>query len=113
MYNFSLRPGPGGSLVVKSDPAIRYLNLADGTLHAAAGMVKAIAWPITIKPPLGGGAPGADRSSGYLIGDDAAFVLASDVTFVPHPAPADCTSAVKAATDPLKAKIAAAQEALK
>ena len=94
MYNFSLRPGPVGSLVVKSDPAIRYLRLSDGTLQPAAGMVKPIAWPITLKPALGGGAPGADRSSGYLIGDDAAFVLASDVTFTPASAP-DCNQAIQ------------------
>lgn len=112
VQNFSVLPGPSGSLVVNG-AGHYYLRLADGTRHGiAAGTAKSPAHPIKLTLPLSGGAPGADRSTGYLVGDDAAFLLASDVTFTPY-LPADCTAAVGLATAPLSAKIAAAQAALK
>lgn len=109
VQNFSVLPGPSGSLVVNG-PGHYYQRLADGTMHPiAAGTVKSPAHPVTLAVPLPGGT--GDRATGYLVGDDAAFLLASDVTFTPY-LPPDCTAAVAAATAPLNAKIAAARATL-
>ena len=111
MYDFSVLPGPGGSLVLKG-PGHSYLKLSDGTQHAcgdpAAFGTRRPAYPVKISPPLPPDPknPG-DRATGYLIGTDAAFLLASDVVFTPD-STVDCT----AATAPLEAKIKNAQEAL-
>ncbi|GAC1618034.1 MAG: hypothetical protein NVS9B1_27270 [Candidatus Dormibacteraceae bacterium] len=93
-----------GSLTVAGNGHY-YLRLQDGVLQPApAGWVKAFAiGPVTLKPPIPGGAAGADRSTAYLVGDDAAAFLASDVTFTP--APADTAPAVNAALDHVLAAV--------
>ena len=98
MQSFTLLPGPAGTLTVKPGPDYAYLRLADGTLHKVPnGLgVKHPAYPVRLLKPLPGGAPGADRSTGYLIGDEAAFVLASDVLFTPDP---DATAGARAEWD--------------
>lgn len=103
MYDFSLRSGSIGSVVVKADPAIRYILLKDGTQHPAQNMVKALAIPITLHPPIPGGPVGSDRSSAYLIGDDAAAVLATDVTFTPLPSADSASIAAAIAAHDAKA----------
>ncbi len=85
LQSFNVLPGPTGSLVVKGD-GHSYLRLKDNTLHPVpGGWPKDWAQPVKLLVPIPGGAPGADRSTGYLIGVEAAFLLASDVTFTPKP----------------------------
>ena len=103
MQSFTLLPGPTGTLTFKADSSdYAYLRLADGTLHKVPPGYgpKHPAYPVKLLTPM----PGTgDRSTGYLIGVEAAFALKSDVIFTPDP---DCTAAVAAATNPLNAKIA-------
>jgi len=97
--SFTVIDGPTGTVTVKG-PGHSYLLLSDGTLHTiGAGTVKRPAHPIRLTEPIPGGVAGADRSTGWLVGANAAFLLASDVTFVPE----DCASAI--AADRAKAKI--------
>jgi hypothetical protein len=111
MQSFTLLPGPSGTLTYKTDSTdYAYLRLADGTLHKVPPGYgpKHPAYPVKLLTPL----PGVgDRSTGYLIGVEAAFALKSDVVFTPDPV-TDCTAAVKAATDPLNARIHAGVTAL-
>ena len=106
VYDFSLLPGPAGSLTVKG-VGHSYLKLSDGTQHAipdpAAFGTRKPAYPIKISPPLPPDPknPG-DRATGYLIGTDAAFLLATDVVFTPD-STIDCTAAI--AADRAKAHI--------
>ncbi len=94
MYTFTLLGGPIGQVTVKSDSPHSYLRLLDGTLHPApGGWVKHPSWAVKLTKPIPGGAAGADRQTGYLIGDEAAFLLATDVTFTPDPTPAATTLA--------------------
>jgi len=110
MASFTLLPGPAGTVTVKG-AGHAYLRLADGSLHPVPdGFSKHPAYPVKLLTPIPGGS--GDRATGYLIGDEAAFLLATDVTFVADPTSTDCTAAVKAATEPLTAKIAAARTAL-
>lgn len=99
MRSFALIDGPTGTVTVKG-PGHSYLLLADGTLHTiGAGTVKHPAYPIRLIAPIPGGVAGADRQTGWLVGVNAAFLLASDVTFVPE----DCAAAI--AADRAKARI--------
>ena len=86
MYDFDLRSGPPVSLVLNGDGHY-YLDLSSQQMHGpllpSAFGTKSPAYPITLKPPLAGGAPGADRATAYLIGTNAAAILASDVTTTP------------------------------
>lgn len=91
------KPGAIGSLVMKGD-GHWYLTIADGVVHgpvtAAALGTKSPAYPIRLDAPISPG-PG-NRQDGYLIGDEAAFVLAQDVIFTPSTPPAaDCSAAVQ------------------
>lgn len=84
MHTFDLIPGAKtGTLTVKADAPHSYLRLLDGTLHAAssAWAPKQAYGPITLVPPIPGGVAGADRATAYLIGLEAAAMLASDVNF--------------------------------
>lgn len=98
VQSFTLLPGPSGSIVVNGDNHA-YLRLADNVLHPIPnGATKPLAYPVKLLVPIPGGAAGADRQTGYLIGDEAAFLLKSDVTFTPFP-PADTTHTVTVAVD--------------
>ncbi len=89
MVNFTLLGTPVGTMSVKSDSPHAYLLLADGTLHpAGVGPVAGPAIPAKLASPIPGGS--GDRQTGYLFGlspNPAAFLLATDVTFVPNPTP--------------------------
>lgn len=84
MYTFNLVPGAKtGTLTVKADAPHSYLRLLDGTLHPASPTwpAKQAYGPVKLTPPIPGGAAGADRSTAYIIGNEAAAMLASDVVF--------------------------------
>jgi hypothetical protein len=89
-----------GSIVVDT-PSHAYLRLSDGTLHPApVGWAKATAFgPVRLTLPITGGAPGADRSTGFVVGDEAAFLLANDCKFTPKPAAAAVTHKVELQVD--------------
>ena len=92
--DFTLLYGPDGRLVtgtlaVRADPDIKYLDLSAGTLHgpinpAAFGTKQAVR--VRLKQPMVPGKPATDDwTLGYLIGDDAAFLLERNVIFAPYP----------------------------
>ena len=109
VYDFDYRPGVPSTVTVQGLNH-SYVRLSDSQLvPIAAGTVKSPAYPITLKPPIPGGT--GDRASAWLIGTNAAALLAVDVVAVPI-ASVDCTAEVAAATAPLEAKIKNAQEAL-
>lgn len=93
VYEFTYRPlGATGAPLTASitvvGPGHSYLLLKDGSMHPiAAGTKRAFAVGITLSPPIPGGLPGEDRKSAWLIGDEAAAVLAKDVTAVLLPPP--------------------------
>ena len=108
MYDFDTRPGSSGTLVVNGNTHA-YMKLSDGSMHAipdAKAFGSRAATPIKVSPPLPGGLKGADRATGFLVGTNAAFLLASDVTFTPT-STIDCSQAVQDAitADRLKARI--------
>jgi len=81
MVDFILLPGPAGHLVLKGTGHY-YLRLVDGTLHpitSATSLGTKRAIPVRLVKPIAGGS--GDRATGYLIGDQAAFLLATDVSF--------------------------------
>ena len=92
MRSFLMVPGPSGQLItgtltVRDDLPHKFLRLRDGTLGDALTMwalkhcvAVTLTEDITSTPH-----PGEDRRTGYLIGDEAAFLLAADVTFTPYP----------------------------
>jgi hypothetical protein len=105
MQSFTILPGPPGSLVTKATPGIAYLRLADGSLNPVpAGYPKAWAQPIKLLKPIPGGVAGADRQTGYLVGDEAAVFLASDVIFTPAATTADLERQIAAAKAALGCK---------
>ena len=111
LQSFTWLPGPSGTITVKTDRPHAYLRLADNTTHiipdpVAFGSRAAI--PVKLLSPLPGGLPGADRVTGYLVGAEAAFLLATDVTFTAAP---DTTS-LKAALDAAVTSAAAAASQL-
>ena len=84
MQSFSWKPDEAvlGNLTVKSDGLKHsYLRLLDGTLHRAKPPFPKRAFgPIRLLKGIGDNSDG--RSIGYLVPDEAAFLLATDVTFV-------------------------------
>ena len=61
-----------------------YLDLGDSSLHPIKPpFQKRALGPIKLLRPFHGVTTALDRQTGFLIHDDAAFVLASDVTFTP------------------------------
>ena len=91
-----------------------YLLLSDGSLHgpidpaSPAWIDRPAIGPVTLTKPIPGGPAGQDRVTAYLIGRDAAALLAFSVTFTeaPDPTPysaADVSNAI--AADRAKAKI--------
>lgn len=61
-----------------------YLRLADNSLHAVQPpFAKRALGPIRLRTPFHGVTSATDRVTGYLVNDEAAFVLAEDVTFDP------------------------------
>lgn len=109
MSTVVLNPAIVGTLTVKPDPAIRWVDLATGTLMGPPGVNfgHPIAVAGRISPPIGIEADGWQ----VTINGKPSFLLARNATYVPVPA-TDCSAAVKAATDPLNAKITAAKAAL-
>jgi hypothetical protein len=93
--------GPKHAIIRLSDAA--YLPIADGYRRHAFARVRLVA-------PLD--AVAGDRRNGWLVTvpatDDAAFLLASDVTYSPAP-PSDCTAQVTAAVAPVQAELNAAK----
>ena len=74
----------GGNLTIKGvgHSAIR---LRDGAYIAqTSGTARPYAAKIALDVALPGGIAGADRRNGYLIGEDACILLASDVTAAPN-----------------------------
>lgn len=76
-----------GTLRVRGDAKHKFLRLAEGTLGDALTtwapkdcIAIKLTEDITSTPH-----PGVDRRTGYLIGDNAAFMLAQDVDFTPYP----------------------------
>lgn len=85
MQSFTILPETTvGSVVIKG-PGHAYLRLVDNSLHPLpAAWVKTPAFgPVRLIIPIPGGAAGADRALGYIVGEEAAFVLAADVIFTP------------------------------
>jgi hypothetical protein len=85
---FNLIPGArAGTLTVRTDAPHFYRRLLDGTMHGpinpATFGTKQAYGPVTAVPPFTGGQPGEDRSTVYIIGDEAAELLVKDVTFTP------------------------------
>jgi hypothetical protein len=115
MPGFTLLPGPPGTVTLKG-AGHYYLKLSDNTLHGPldpATFAPRRGYPIHMDEPVHGAIPGQDRQTAWLIGDEAAALLASDVTVAFAPAPViDCGPAVAAATAPLNDRIAAAKAAL-
>jgi hypothetical protein len=96
MRNFELLRGTDGlpiigTVKVKSPDGVStphsYLRLSDGALRPADGLVGVTKAAVKIRltdPITAGPQPeGVDRQSGFLIGDLAAFLLATDVSFTP------------------------------
>lgn len=95
--NFTLLYGLDGRLVTGSllvrtsadgTTPHSYLRLKDGVLVKATGIVGKVKQAVKVRlteniTPKD--VPGVDRRTGYLIGDDAAFLLESDVNFTPYP----------------------------
>lgn len=104
VQSFTILPSAAtGSLTIKG-AGYAYLRLLDGTLHPTPPtFAKSIAFgPVKLLNPIPGGKAGADRATGYVVGDEAAFLLESDVTFKPKTTPVgDCKAAVNAALDHL------------
>ena len=83
MLTFKYTGGPSGTLVVNGTKHW-YLRLLDGTLHPIPDPVafgKRRATAVELLSDRLGSTP--DRKVGYLVGDEAAFLLAADVTFTP------------------------------
>lgn len=89
VQSFTILPdATTGSLVVPG-PDHYYLRLRDGKLEGplAPGWSKPLAFgPVRLLTPIPGGS--GDRATGYIVGDEAAFLLSVDVDFTPAAAPA-------------------------
>lgn len=109
MQTFTILPGATIGTLTVPGAGHYYLRLADGTLHGPlkAGWGKPLAFgPVRLLEPIQGGAPGADRATGYVVGDEAAFLLAADVIFAAVPSPTEAAQrAVAAVLDDLGAAI--------
>jgi len=113
MRNFHvLSPLVTGSLVVRQ-AGHSYLRLVDDVLVAmGVGMAKqAVAIKLTEDCPGKPSSAGQDRKSGYLVGDLAAFILATDCTFTPA-VTGDTAAARKAGYAQAKAAAITAVEAI-
>jgi hypothetical protein len=111
MRNFILASGPApitAIVTIKSPDGVTtphsYLRLADGVLRPATGLVGVPKPAVKVRltePITAGPQPvGVDRQDGWLIGDAAAFVLATDVKVSPVPDP------YRTKFEALKAKVA-------
>jgi hypothetical protein len=99
----SLNPPIVGTLTVKPDPAIRWVDLATGTLMGPPGVNFGSPYAVvgTIDPPVG------TESQGYqvTINGKASFMLSRNVTFTPAPKADSVAIAAAVAADRLKAKV--------
>ena len=91
-----------GNLTVKTDAPHSYLRLADGTLHTITPpFAKRAFGPVVLLKGIGNDTPA--RKTGWIVPEEAAFVLATDVDFVgdipipaPEPKPAPIIADIKA-----------------
>ena len=82
---FKIPPGLAVGRLVVDGPGHAYLNMATGKLtEVAAGYSKAEATGPVILPTGTVLGDTLVRRTGYLVGEDAAFFLAVDVTFTPN-----------------------------
>ena len=84
MQSFTWKPADAvlGTLTVNEGRKHWYLRLVDGSLHPAKPPFNKRAFgPIRLLKGIGNNSD--ERSVGFLVPDEAAFLLASDVTFTP------------------------------
>ena len=116
MLNFHLILGPDGTPITGTvrvtTAGHSYLRLVDGLLvSAGVGMTKAaVQVRLTEDCPGKPSHAGQDRRTGWLVGDLAAFLLGTAVTFTPEPG--DTAAAHKAGFAEAKARAIAAAEGI-
>ena len=113
MLNFHVISPLATGLLTVTHAGHSYLRLVDGVLvEMGVGMTKqAVRIQLTEDCPGKPSTPGQDRKSGYLVGDLAAFILATDCTFTPA-VTGDAAAARKAGFNEAKAKAITAVEAI-
>jgi hypothetical protein len=73
------------TVTVLPDPGIKYLDLSDGLLKPIAAGVDKQGVKVRMKDPIKAGAPRTDEwMLGWLIGDNAAFILDRNVSAARH-----------------------------
>lgn len=113
---FNVDPAAKAGRITIAGSGHYYLRLADGTKHgpidpASPPWTNRPAYgPITLTPDIDGKSTTGVRAIAYLIGTEAAALLASDCTFTPDTG--DCSDAVAAEHERTRSAAIAAVEAI-